>query len=122
MTGTVDSPPMDVKRIINPVQIHKDSVKIVKQKGTIHVYVWLTCWEDKYDVVFSFDSTVDCSVQLFWGVNQQVWFDNVLNMKAQPKVEKEKKEKKKKIVTSSALVLENEIENDREILLVSYII
>lgn len=64
---------------------------------------------------------MDCSVQLFWGVNQQVWFDKVLNLKEQQpqKVEKKKKSKKKK-VTSSALVLENEIDNDREILLVSF--
>lgn len=39
MKGTVESPPMDVKRIVNTVQIHKDSVKIVKRKGTFIIHI-----------------------------------------------------------------------------------
>lgn len=56
--GEVDPPSLKVEEFENPFHLLKDSIQTFNQGG------------DNYGISFKFDSKVDCSVQVFWGVDQ----------------------------------------------------
>ena len=64
--GTIDSPVIDINKITNPIHLDKNSIKLNDLKNGIE---------------FNFDTLVNSSIQLYYGVNKLNFFDKIIKLK-----------------------------------------